>query len=199
MPLKPYLAAPVIPLIKDPLVYWNGMSHSNDPVALILDLLSTPGGYSIYYHSLNLISHSVLLASSTVRVHSLSGFILCQGSFSVRVHSLSGFILCQGSFSVRVHSLSGFILCQGSFSLRSYYPSQGHTVWPELMSFSQSGPSSNISSELCSGMFDHTWHSGHSSVWSWSLRIITVLACLCDHILSTCPSGVSPRVAVALS
>src|SRR5882724_4034215 len=85
------------------------------------------------------------------------------------------------------------------------------------MSFCQFNLSSIISLELCLGMFDHTQHSGHSSVCS--LRITTVLgkvplhvptvfhyktednhctSLLCVHILSTCPSGVSLRVGVAL-
>src|SRR5882724_8407148 len=85
------------------------------------------------------------------------------------------------------------------------------------MSFCQFNLSSIISLELCLGMFDHTQHSGHSSVCS--LRITTVLgkgplhvptvfhyktednhctSLWCVHILSTCPSGVSLRVGVAL-
>ena len=88
--------------------------------------------------------------------------------------------------SVRVHSL-----------WRSDCPTWGHIIQPELMSFGQFYPSSIISLELCFGMFDHTWHSGCSSVWS--LRITTVLVWLYVHILSTCTSGVSLRVRVALS
>ena len=105
----------------------------------------------------------------------------------------------------------------GLFSLKLYLPSWGHIVWPKLMSFTPFCPSSNISLELCSGMFNHTQCSGCSSVWSlrittalgnvlhcvstvvhYKLRITTVLACLCGHILSTDPSGVSLRVGVAL-
>ena len=117
-----------------------------------------------------------------------------------------------------IHSHTQWGGCQSLFSLRSYLPTQGYIVWPELMSFNQFHPSSIMSLELCLGMFDHTQHSGWSSVWS--LRITTVqgkvplhvptgfhyktednhwASLLCVHILSTCPSGVSLRVGVALS
>ena len=40
----------VILSFQDSLVYWHGISHSNDPVALMaLNFLSTPGQYSIYH------------------------------------------------------------------------------------------------------------------------------------------------------
>jgi len=108
----------------------------------------------------------------------------------------------------------------GSFSLRPYHQTQVHIVQPELKSFGQFHLSSNIISELCFGDVHHTWCNGHSPVWSLrittvlgkfplmypllfiiKLRITTVivLACLCVHILTTCPSGVSLKVGVALS
>ena len=127
-----------------------------------------------------------------------------------------------GSIHIGIPCLWGGDECQGSFSLRLYLLSQGHIIWPKLTSFSWFHLSSNISLELCSGMFNHTWCSGCSSVWSlritnalgnvphcvstvvyYKLRITTALVWLCVHILSThpsrVPSGVSLRAGVALS
>jgi hypothetical protein len=47
--LETYLNTPVIPSIQDPLLYWHGMSRSNDPIApMALNFLSTPGRFSSY-------------------------------------------------------------------------------------------------------------------------------------------------------
>jgi len=42
--LDAYLAAPPLPSIQDPIVYWQGMACANDPIAqFALDFLSAPG------------------------------------------------------------------------------------------------------------------------------------------------------------
>jgi len=63
-PLDAYLNSPVIPTVQDPLVYWHGMTCSNDPIApMALDFLSTPGQELILYVSF--IFDTTISASST--------------------------------------------------------------------------------------------------------------------------------------
>jgi len=110
----------------------------------------------------------------------------CQGLFPLRSHLWSQGCIVQAELILSspynwAYLQSLRLICQVSFFLKLYHPTQGCISWPKLMSFSWFSPSSNISSELCLGMFDHNWCCGCSSVWS--LRITTALSKVPLHYL----------------